>query len=180
MKLPEGRFRDNRLDQLAGIRGPEDQRAVRLGELDALAREVAYSSIGAVVQAKSASLAADVTLTITGTWYDGPEVALKPGVWVLNASALHTRGDATGGLAAIRLMVDTTVIGAAEGTHPAAVGASLNLFTTTLLRVLSNTTVKLQMRSAAGGAGVLMKASAPYVSADLVATTITAIRTGEL
>lgn len=175
-KTPERAFRDGRVDGLLGIRGNANEKALTVGDAAVLIRSTALAIMDDTLSEVSETIGADVPLTVSGTWYDGPFIPLTKGVWMVRAMAQHVRTDASGGRCAIRLMRGATVICTAQGWHPAVAGAGLHLALTVTLRVTGNVLTKLQMRTETGAATALLKAAAPYGGAE-PATIITANRT---
>lgn len=175
-KTPEQAFRDGRVDVLLGTRGADQGgRAVLLREAETLIRSRTIAVMGDTMADVTAELTADVALTTTGTWYDGPYLPLTKGVWLIHAQAQHRRTDATGGVAALRLVRGATVICGAQGWHPTVANAGLHLSLCSMVRVTENSLVKVQMRTDAGAATAFLNATAPYSGAE-PATIISALR----
>lgn len=180
MTNPRGTFREERLDELAGTRGKEESRAVRKGEVEGEAFGAAKSLLALNLFSRSASLGADVALTVANQWYDGPFIALTSGLWIVMAQAQH-RNDAAvgaGGQFVARIWDGAAVLSASEVTHDTASGSARTLFMTAIVSIKANKVLTLQARSNVGSANLKLKATAPAAGADLVATRITAMRFG--
>lgn len=179
MTNPRGNFRDERLDALAGTRGNKGSRAVRQSELSDQVLSVGGALVQAEFTSRSAALGADVALTVTDQWYDGPFIALTAGIWLVVAEIQH-RNDAAAvaGQIAVRIWNGSDDLASAEQTNDAVSGSSRHMSLSAVVSVKVNTVLTLQARSSAGSANSKVKATAPAAGSATTATRILAMRFG--
>lgn len=179
MGNPRGTFREERLDELAGTRGADDKRAIRKGEVQSEAFSASSNMMARTLVSRSAALGADVALTVTNQWYDGPFLALTAGTWLVVAELQH-RNDAAAaaGQVAVRIWDGSADLASAEVTNDAVSGSSRHMSLSTVVSVKTNTVLTLQARSSAGSANSKVKATAPAAGSATTATRILAMRFG--
>lgn len=124
----------------------------------------------------SASLSADVSLTTSNTWYDGPGVTLTPGTWLANAVLTQWRTATTAETIFARISTGSVHYASTQAYHASVANSGCTLYLTSLITVASNTAIKLQATSSAGAATSLMKAALTSNGVGNNATMITAVR----
>ena len=176
---PKATFRDERLDKLAGTRGKEADRALLVSDLTSEVAGAFGGAMAAAVYAKSAVLGADVALTVSGQWYDGPFIALPPGSWLVLAQIQH-RNDAAAAAAqvAARIWNGSAPYSVCEFTNDAISGNAFQMSMSAVIVLRAPTVLSLQAMSSVGSANSKMKATAPASGAVAVATRISAMRFG--
>lgn len=136
---------------------------------------VTPSSSGAITYA-TASLSADVALTTSSTWYDGPSVSIAAGTWLVVGRITHVRAATTAETIFGRVTDGTNHYGSSQLYHPSASGSGTVLPISCIVTLASTTTIKLQATSSAGASTSVMKAAMTANGSGNNATNITAIR----
>lgn len=170
-------FREERLDILAGTRGADADRAVRLTELGS----IVDGHFRARNIAKSAVLSADLSLTTSGAWVNGPWLTLPAGMWIVTGQAQFRNDAALGAQTNVcaRLFDDTIEFSTAEITLPAANGESRSLHLSCMLSSKVQRTIRLQAKPATGNANLKMKSTlSPLSAGSETATRLWAVRMG--
>lgn len=177
---PQDSARAERLDVLAGTRGRDGAKAVRKDEFVAAVAEAWPAVAGERIFQRSAVLGADVSLTVSNQWYDGPSIGLDPGIYMVMAQA-QVRNEAAAGATVIaaRIFDGDAAISAGQAQIAAASGEGLVLTLLCPLVVTKAKAVTLQLRAVTGNANTRMKATAPAAGTEQVATRISAIRIGD-
>jgi len=121
-------------------------------------------------------LAANVALTVTGTWYDGPSVSLPAGTWLVVSHATLGRTATTAVKYVCRLSTGAVHHASSETYQGSVANHWVEVTLTTVVVVASTTVVKLQATTTAGAATNLLKAATADYGSGNNATQITAIR----
>ena len=129
-----------------------------------------------VITSLSASLSADVALTTTATWYNGPSVSLPAGTWLVMGRITHVRSATTAETIYARLGDGTNHYASTQFYHPSASGAGVVLPMFAVITLAATTTIKLQATSSAGASTSTMKAALTANGAGNNATNIIAVR----
>ncbi len=124
-----------------------------------------------------AALAADVSMAVANTWYDGPSVALTAGTWLLAGHITYTSGDGTSRNVTIRLWDGTTTEASGEWVN--ALGGRSTMAVVGIVVVTGTPTWKVSLASTtvAGTMSILAAASSNGVgnnASRLVAVKIAA------
>ena len=169
-------IRDSVLPRLTKPGGTVGQVLTKNSSTDYDYSWITPSSAGTITSL-SASLSADVALTTTSTWYDGPEVSLEAGTWLVMGRITHVRSATTAETIYARLG-DGTNHYASTQCYRASVsgttGVVLPMFA--VITLAATTTIKLQATSSAGASASTMKAALVPNGAGNNATNIIAIR----
>jgi len=120
----------------------------------------------------TSKLAADVALTTTNTYYDGPSVTLPAGTWVLFATLTIGTGGAT--TASAKIWDGTTVYASQEGTQGYA-GTLPVALTPVSPPITLTATTTLKVSVAVGTAGCALRTTMDQNPAGANATQLTAI-----
>lgn len=137
---------------------------------------LAPTPIVPVLTSASATLAADVTLTSSGTWYDGPSLLLAAGTWLVTAHITLAKTATTAITYFSRISTGATHYASSQQYQASVANHSTHLALTALVTIADSTTVKIQSTSNAGAASVAMKAATTINNSGNNATTITAVR----
>jgi len=121
-------------------------------------------------------LSADVNLTSSNTWYDGPSVTLTPGTWLVFGNVTQRRNTTTAEVVYSRLTDKTNHFASTQAYHPSATGAGVTLALTAVITVVSATEVFIQLATSAGSSGSQMLASLSSNGSGNNATKITAVK----
>ena len=124
----------------------------------------------------SASLSADVALTTTATWYDGPSVSLPAGTWLVIGQITHVRSATTAETIYSRISNGTTHYSSTQFYHASVTGTGVILPMIAKITLAATTTIKLQATSSAGASTSTMKAALTANGAGNNATNIIAVR----
>lgn len=123
-----------------------------------------------------AALAANVSLTSSNTWYNGPAVTLGPGTWLLNAHVTHVRSATTAETVYARISDGTNHHASQQLYHASVSGTGVALYLTAVVTLATSTTLRIQCATSAGAAASAMKAAMTANGAGNNATQITAVR----
>lgn len=132
-----------------------------------------------------ATLAADVELTVAGTYYDGPSIALAQGTWLVWASVLAQYGTIATNLTVTAKLTDgATVYGSGESSSFAATGGAgtsgrshMALGPALVVVGVGGATLKIQAASdVAGAVKSFLRAACIVNGAPANATQIAAIQ----
>ena len=129
-----------------------------------------------VITSLSASLSADVALTTTSTWYDGPSVFLDAGTWLVIGRITHVRSATTAETIYARLGDGTNHYASTQCYHASVSGTGVVLPMFAVITLAATTTIKLQATSSVGASTSTMKAALTANGAGNNATNIIAIR----
>lgn len=124
----------------------------------------------------SAALGADVSLTTSGTWYDGPSVSLAAGTWLVNATVTLNRTDATAVTYFSRITDGTTHYASTQAYQAAVADHSDSVSLSAVITLVGTTTIKAQSTTDAGAATALMKAATTANGSGNNATQIVAVK----
>ncbi|MDP3458513.1 MAG: hypothetical protein Q8S09_04480 [Hyphomonas sp.] len=124
----------------------------------------------------TAALGADVSMPTTGTWYDGPQVTLAAGVWMVTAHVTFIRNATTVTQWIARLFNGATAVASGQMYGPSVSGHSVQLALTALIELSAETTITLQGTTNAGDSNCLMKAATAISGSGNHATRINAVR----
>lgn len=131
---------------------------------------------GGSISSESAALSADVSITASNTFYDGPEVSLAAGTWLVMCHATYVK-TATGGTQITARLTDGTNHHASQTAYHTSNASSALAFSFNAVVTLgATTTLKIQMAAATGNAACRMKAAAPSNASGDNATMISAIK----
>ncbi len=133
-------------------------------------------SASAPLSYAEAALTADVSLTSSNTWYNGPSVTLGPGTWLINAHITHVRSATTAETVYARLTDGTNHHASQQMYHASASGSGVTLFLTAVVPLANSTTLRVQCATSAGAAASAMRAAMTANGAGKNATQITAVR----
>lgn len=136
------------------------------------------ASGGGALSSASAALAADVSLTTSNQWYDGPGVSLEAGTWLVAATITQVRAATTAETIYGRLTTGTTHYASTQMYHPSVNGGGASLCLTAMITLASTTTVKCQCATSAGNSNSRMKAALTANGSGNNATMITALKVG--
>ncbi len=132
---------------------------------------------GAMTYAE-ASLAADVQLASSNTWYNGPSLSLEAGTWLLIGHITQIRTATTAESIYGRITDGTTHHASQQAYHPSASGSGAALSMSAIVVLTGTTTIKLQAATSAGATSSLMKAATAANGSGNNATQITALKIG--
>lgn len=120
------------------------------------------------------ALAADVTCTTAGTWYDGPSVTLAPGTWLLTGQLTMGKPAATADVMYGRLSTGSVHYASAQAHCPATNPHAATMQLQAVVVLTAATTIKLQGTSSVVSA--LIKAALTANGAGNNATMLQAVR----
>ena len=136
--------------------------------LDVYSRAEADAAFATNLTNSSYYLAADVSLTTPGTYYDGPSVSLAAGTWLVTGQVLISKGTTSAILGASAVLYSgATAISRVTQDITAPAAASLVQIAFTLSGIItigSTTTVKISAASTYSGATMEYFATSAYVS----------------
>lgn len=113
-------------------------------------------------QAVSNILAADVTMTTGGVFYDGPQVIVIPGTWLL-IGKVTARPSPAGSTTYTSKLWDGTTTGILDSTEMVSAGTNFpcEMTHTAVVTVTATTTFKISVTNAGNGGAI--KASTPFL-----------------
>ncbi len=123
-----------------------------------------------------AALSADVQLTTSNTFFDGPSVTLAAGTWLLSAQAQYQKTTTTASQVTVRLHDGVNTIADQNKYHASLNGITLGFHLSDIVVLAAPATITLQMATTVGNAASLMKAQAPNNGSGANATIINAVR----
>lgn len=133
------------------------------------------SSSGSITNSE-ASLAVDVQLPVSGTWYDGPGVSLAAGTWLITGHISFWRTTTTATIWFGRITDGTNHFASSQAYTASVAGTGADIAITAILTLTGTTTIKLQGTTSAGATTCLMKAALTANGSGNNATQITAIK----
>lgn len=136
------------------------------------------ASGGGVLSSASAALAADVSLTTSNQWYDGPGVSLAAGTWLIAATITQVRAATTAETIFGRLTTGTVHYASTQMYHASVNGTGVTLGLNALITLAATTTIKCQCATSAGNTNSRMKAALTANGSGNNATMITAFKVG--
>ena len=136
------------------------------------------ASGGGVLSSASAALAADVSLTTSNQWYDGPGVSLAAGTWLIAATITQVRAATTAETIFGRLTTGTVHYASTQMYHASVNGTGVTLSLNALITLAATTTIKCQCATSAGNTNSRMKAALTANGSGNNATMITAFKVG--
>ena len=136
------------------------------------------ASGGGALSSASAALAADVNLTTSNQWYDGPGISLAAGTWLVGATITQVRAATTAETIYGRLSTGTVHYASTQMYHASLNGAGVTMSLNALITLSATTTVKCQCATSAGNANSRMKAATTANGSGNNATLITALKVG--
>ncbi|MDP1554485.1 MAG: hypothetical protein Q8L84_03410, partial [Hyphomonas sp.] len=107
----------------------------------------------------TAALGSDVAMATTGTWYDGPQVTLAAGVWMVTAHVTFIRNATTATQWIARLFDGSAGVASGQVYGPSVSGHAVVIPLTAIVNLSAETTIKLQGTTNAGNSNCLMKAA---------------------
>ena len=131
---------------------------------------------GTDITAMTATLAADVVLAASNTWYDGPALTLDAGTWLVSGQITQVRATTTAEFIYGRITDGTVHYASQQAHHASATGSGNALSMLAILTLAAPATVKLQCATSAGNAVSAMKAALSNNGSGNNATQINAIR----
>lgn len=140
--------------------------------------DFSWATPGATLTNAEGSLAADVQLAVTNTWYDGPTVSLAAGTWLVNCHMTQVRTSNTAETIYARISDGTTHQASTQFYHAASTSHSGNIVMTAIFTLASTTTIKGQMATSSGATSSLIKAALVANGAGNNASQITAVKIG--
>lgn len=148
------------------------------GVYDAATKGYVDSTLGnlVAVSASQAAVSADVALTTSNTWYDGPSVSLSAGTYFVIVQLQHWRTATTAENIFGRLTNGTTHYASGQFYHPSVAGAGSHLTLIAKITLAATTTIKGQLTSSAGASTSAIKAAMTANGAGNNASQIIAIR----
>lgn len=136
------------------------------------------ASGGGTLSSASAALAADVSLTTSNQWYDGPGISLATGTWLVGATITQVRSATTAETIYGRLSTGTVHYASTQMYHASLNGSGVTMSLNALITLAATTTVKCQCATSAGNANSRMKAATTANGSGNNATLITALKVG--
>lgn len=136
------------------------------------------ASGGGALSSATGALAADVSLTTSNQWYDGPGVSLAAGTWLVAATITQVRAATTAETIYGRLTTGTAHYASTQMYHASVNGAGVTLSLNALITLAANTTIKCQCATSTGNANSRMKAALTANGSGNNATMITALKVG--
>lgn len=139
---------------------------------------VDLSASGGALTSATAALGADVSLTTSNQWYDGPGISLAAGTWLVGATITQVRAAATAETIYGRLSTGTVHYASTQMYHASLNGAGVTMSLNALITLAATTTVKCQCATSAGNSNSRMKAATTANGSGNNATLITALKVG--
>ena len=136
------------------------------------------ASGGGALSSASAALAADVSLTTSNQWYDGPGVSLAAGTWLVAATITQVRAATTAETIYGRISTGAVHYASTQMYHASVNGTGAALSLNALITLAATTTVKCQCATSAGNTNSRMKAALTANGSGNNATMITALKVG--
>jgi len=122
------------------------------------------------------ALAADVVLTVSGTWYDGPGVSLAAGTWLVLGTVTAQRAATTLSSYFARITTGSVHYASTQGTQPSQSPHSVSLTMSAIITLAAPTTIKLQATTNAGASTEKMLAATSAYGSGNNATHIRAVK----
>ena len=167
--------RDSVLPRLVPSGGTSGQVLQKTSATDYALGWISPSTSGTITSL-SAALSANVSLTTTATWYNGPSLALVAGTWLVMGRITHVRSATTAETIFARLGDGTTHYASTQFYHASVSGTGVVLPMFAVITLAATTTIKLQATSSAGASTSTMKAALTANGAGNNATNIIAVR----
>ena len=136
----------------------------------------ATPSGGGSLPNETASLGSDVQLPVSGTYYDGPEVSLTAGTWLVTGHFTFQRTATTATQWIGRISDGTNHHASGQAYVQSVSGGTTQMGMSAIITLGSTTTIKLQATTNAGNTACLMKAETPASGSGNNATRINAVR----
>lgn len=136
------------------------------------------ASGGGALPSASAALAADVSMTTSNQWYDGPGVSLEAGTWLVAATITQVRAATTAETIYGRISTGAVHYASTQMYHASVNGTGVTLSLNALIALAVTTTVKCQCATSAGNTNSRMKAALTANGSGNNATMITALKVG--
>lgn len=168
-------IRDSVLPRLSKSGGTTGQVWTKNSATDYDCSWVTPASAGTITSL-SASLSANVSLTTSATWYDGPSVSLVAGTWLIIGQITHVRSATTAETIYARISNGTTHYSSTQFYHASVSGTGVVLPMIAKITLSDTTTIKLQATSSSGASTSTMVAALTANGAGTNATNIIAIR----
>ena len=130
----------------------------------------------AALTSASSALSADVTLDVSGNWYDGPTVSLSAGTWLVTATATFFRGATTQTTWFARISDGTTHYASTQAYSPSVIGSGVSCSLQAIVTLASAATIKLQATTNAGAAACSLKAATTSYGSGNNSTIISAFK----
>ena len=133
-------------------------------------------SAGGAITYAEAALDANVQLTSTGTFYDGPSVSLAAGTWLVLGYLTMTRNATTLATYTGRIVSGATTVASSQQTVVSANPHSANIALQAVVVLGATTTVKLTATSSAGTTTTNLRAATNTYGDGNNATRIVAVQ----
>jgi len=130
---------------------------------------------GAISHAEN-FLTVDRQMPVSSTWYDGPDISLAAGTWLITGHISFWRTATTATIWFGRITDGTNHHASSQAYTPSVAGTGANVALTAVITLAGTTTIKLQGTTSAGATACLMKAATTANGSGNNATQITAIR----
>ena len=167
--------RDSVLPRLVPSGGTSGQVLQKTSATDYALGWISPSTSGTITSL-AAALSANVSLTTTATWYDGPSVSLVAGTWLVIGRITHVRSATTAETIYARLGDGTNHYASTQFYHASVTGTGVVLPLNAVITLAATTTIKLQATSSAGASTSTMLAATTANGSGNNATNIIAIR----
>ena len=168
-------IRDSVLPRLIPSGGSANQVLQKTSATDYAVGWVTPSASGAITSLSSA-LSANVSLTTTATWYNGPGLSLEAGTWLVIGRITHVRSATTAETIYARLGDGTNHYASSQFYHASVTGTGVVMPLNAVITLASTTTIKLQATSSAGASTSVMLAATTANGSGNNATNIIAIK----
>ena len=167
--------RDSVLPRLVPSGGTSGQVLQKTSATDYALGWISPSTSGTITSL-SAALSANVSLTTTATWYNGPSLSLVAGTWLVIGRITHNRSATTAETIYARLGDGTNHYASTQFYHTSVTGTGVVLPLNAVITLDATTTIKLQATSSAGASASTMLAATTANGSGNNATNIIAIR----
>lgn len=155
-----------------------------LGELISQMQQIARGGVGnglpgvdgGSLTSASAALGADVQLTTSNTWYDGPSVSLAAGTWLVSSHTTLVRTATTAITYFNRISTGTVHYASTQAYQASVANHSDSVSLSAVITLVETTTIKIQTTTNAGASTALMKAATTANGSGNNATQIVAVK----
>lgn len=168
-------IRDSILPRVVPSGGTAGQVLQKTSATDYALGWISPSTSGTITNV-SASLSANVSLTTSATWYDGPSISLPAGTWLVLGQITHNRSATTAETIYARITDGTNHYSSTQFYHASVTGTGVELTLNKIITLIAATTIKLQATSSSGASTSTMVAATTANGSGNNATNITAIR----
>jgi hypothetical protein len=130
------------------------------------------------LRSASNALAANVTLSVTNTFYDGPSAALSPGLWLASFHVTFARTTTTAVTYYARVTDKTTVYASGQQYQASVANHFAQMSMTAIIRLTTGTTIYGQGATSAGSSDSAMRYQMSGAGFGGNATMLTAVKIG--